>query len=438
MENGFDATSERECSVCFFDLHLSAAGCHHCSPDKYACLNHAKQLCSCAWGAKFFLFRYDITELNILVEALEGKLSAIYRWARLDLGLALSSFVSKDNARVPGHTSNLSCFPEGQVVRETSSMQPLVNLKQPHLKENFADTMNPAKAFDVTSSPKKEKSARESAQLKNMTGLSTCRPAIEATKSTLQVKREDLVHIPTNPGKLNIGNVGNEKQDMKKPAVLDVNGVILLSDDEGDESDIKPPVKQKKTCTSHIEVGEQLSGSRVISSPNNHTGSPFLNPRMTNAALVGVNDTSYPHGARNQGTLSSDSTKNECQRVKEIVPSKEPSNVREGDNCIVENAEGSLHSTQPCDSHKPNKEDTHVTSSSSRLGDNVTSSSTENNLDRYFRQKGPRIAKVVRRINCVVEPLEYGVVQSGKFWCDSKGIYPKGMFNNVHKVCFLT
>ena len=28
MESDFDATSERECSVCLFDLHLSAAGCH--------------------------------------------------------------------------------------------------------------------------------------------------------------------------------------------------------------------------------------------------------------------------------------------------------------------------------------------------------------------------------------------------------------------------
>lgn len=439
MENGFDATSERECSVCFFDLHLSAAGCQYCSPDKYACLNHAKQLCSCSWGAKFFLFRYDITELNILVDALEGKLSAIYRWARLDLGLALSSFVSKDNARVPGHISNLSCFPEGQVARETSSMQPLVNLKQHHLKENFADTTNPTKAFDGTSSPKKEKAVREFAQLKNMTGLSTCRPsqATEATKPTLEVKREGLVHIPPNPGKLNIASAGTEKQDMKKPAVLDVNGVILLSDDEGDESEIKPPVKEKQICTSHEEVGEQLSGSRVISSPNNHTGSSLLNTRMTNAALVSVDDTLCLHGARNQGILSSDSTKTECQRVKEIVPSTEPSNVREIDNCKMESAEGSLQSSQPCDSHKPNKEDTHLTNSSSRLGDNVTSSSTENNLDRYFRQKGPRIAKVVRRINCVVEPLEYGVVQSGKFWCDSRGIYPKGFRSRVRYISIL-
>uniref|UniRef100_A0A164ZCB1 JmjC domain-containing protein n=1 Tax=Daucus carota subsp. sativus TaxID=79200 RepID=A0A164ZCB1_DAUCS len=435
MENGFDATSERECSVCFFDLHLSAAGCHHCSPDKYACLNHAKQLCSCSWGAKFFLFRYDITELNILVEALEGKLSAIYRWARLDLGLALSSFVSKDSSRVPGQVGSLSGSLEGQVPREMSPMQPLVNMKHLNLKENFADTSNPTRAFDGTSSPKKE-AVREFAQMKNMMGLSTNRPfhAIEVTKPTLQVNRENFVHVPPNSGKLNIGSVGTEKQDMKKPAVLDINEVILLSDDEGDES---PPVKEQMMSTSHTEVGEQLSGSRVISNPSNGTGLPLLNPLRPNAVLVGANDGSCLHGARIQGTLTSDSTKNECQRVKEAVLSMEPLNVRESDNCKIENAEGSLQSSQPYDGHKPNKEDAHVAESSSRLGDNVTSSSTENNLDRYFRQKGPRIAKVVRRINCVVEPLEYGVVQSGKFWCDSRSIYPKGFRSRVRYISIL-
>lgn len=93
MDQNFDETSKRECNICRYDLHLSAAGCS-CSPDIYSCLNHAKQLCSCAWTEKIFLFRYEINELNVLLEALEGKLSAVYRWARDDLKLALHSRVS--------------------------------------------------------------------------------------------------------------------------------------------------------------------------------------------------------------------------------------------------------------------------------------------------------------------------------------------------------
>ncbi|CAN7057361.1 unnamed protein product [Brassica oleracea var. botrytis] len=87
MHSNFDATNERECCICFFDLHLSAAGCR-CSPEKYSCLTHVKQLCSCPWVAKYYLFRYDMDELNVLLEAVEGKLSSVYRWARQDLGLA--------------------------------------------------------------------------------------------------------------------------------------------------------------------------------------------------------------------------------------------------------------------------------------------------------------------------------------------------------------
>ena len=62
-------------------------------------------------------------------------------------------------------------------------------------------------------------------------------------------------------------------------------------------------------------------------------------------------------------------------------------------------------------------------------GDSVTvSPSCPPNLDRHNRmQKGPRMAKVVRRINCNVEPLEYGVVLSGKLWSTSQAIFPKGI-----------
>nr|GEY04473.1 putative lysine-specific demethylase JMJ16 isoform X1 [Tanacetum cinerariifolium] len=99
--------------------------CHHCSPLKYSCLNHAKQFCSCAWGAKFFLLRYDIKDLTILVEALEGKLSAIYRWAKLDLGLALAPYVSKDKQQSSTVTASPSkeevCGKDGILSRTLKS-----------------------------------------------------------------------------------------------------------------------------------------------------------------------------------------------------------------------------------------------------------------------------------------------------------------------------
>lgn len=90
MDRNFDATHDRECVSCFYDLHLSATGCE-CSQDRFACLKHAKLLCSCDLSRRFFLFRYEMDELHTLVEALEGDLTAIRHWASEDLGLVLQS-----------------------------------------------------------------------------------------------------------------------------------------------------------------------------------------------------------------------------------------------------------------------------------------------------------------------------------------------------------
>ncbi|KAL2535863.1 putative lysine-specific demethylase JMJ16 [Forsythia ovata] len=81
LEDDSMAATKRECSICLYDLYLSAIGCS-CSPNRYACMRHSKQLCSCPWSAKCFYFRYGIEELNSLVAALEGNIKAIHIWAK--------------------------------------------------------------------------------------------------------------------------------------------------------------------------------------------------------------------------------------------------------------------------------------------------------------------------------------------------------------------
>lgn len=95
MEKVFDSTIKRECIVCLYDLHLSAASCP-CSPGRYSCLQHAKQLCSCAWSGRVFYYRYKIGDLHLLVEALEGRSSAVYKWARENLETSIDFSVPKD------------------------------------------------------------------------------------------------------------------------------------------------------------------------------------------------------------------------------------------------------------------------------------------------------------------------------------------------------
>ncbi|KAG6692357.1 hypothetical protein I3842_10G110800 [Carya illinoinensis] len=80
MEKDFDVDKERECLSCYYDLHLSAASCK-CSPDQFSCLKHANHFCSCEIDNRFVLLRYFMSELNTLVEALEGSVDALKVWA---------------------------------------------------------------------------------------------------------------------------------------------------------------------------------------------------------------------------------------------------------------------------------------------------------------------------------------------------------------------
>ncbi|KAJ6761588.1 LYSINE-SPECIFIC DEMETHYLASE [Salix koriyanagi] len=244
MESDFDATSERECSVCLFDLHLSAVGCR-CSPEKYACLNHAKQLCSCVSGAKFFLFRYDISELNILVEALEGKLSAVYRWARLDLGLALT-FVSKDNAQ----EGKLSYSPKITATEQIASVEE----KKP--PENIPSKDATASSVSHSSFQVIEKENHNLKLSQKGSGL------LSTNLRTLvcQLSQQDPSYT---------AGLASEKCERKNPSTLCNDTVILLSDDEGDE--LKPISEKAKENVSvnHSSISEKLSISHARSCNDN-------------------------------------------------------------------------------------------------------------------------------------------------------------------------
>ncbi|CAK7346382.1 unnamed protein product [Dovyalis caffra] len=215
MDKNFDAVSKRECSICFYDLHLSAARCSR-SVDRYSCLNHAKQLCSCAWSEKIFLFRYEISELNILIEALEGKLSAVYRWAREELKLSLHSYVSKDGSQPSNHVSSpklqseeskekkhqppLVATPYGFERSTVSSIKEEVKarmLQQRSLNEQNAKENSKASTFvkreqKPTESSKKVSAFVASAAMDHAPLISTCEVSSESTSSSSSSDLGDL------------------------------------------------------------------------------------------------------------------------------------------------------------------------------------------------------------------------------------------------------
>ncbi|KAF4371633.1 hypothetical protein F8388_026139 [Cannabis sativa] len=421
MESSFDADSERECSICFFDLHLSAAGCH-CSPDKYACLNHTKQLCPCAWGDKFFLFRYDISELNILVEALEGKLSAIYRWARLDLGLALSSAVNKDNMQVSKSNSD-----GGAVLEVLNSQRPVVSLKDrqiilamPVMSHISSDRNKIVKGATLPSKPSKD------TQLSSTVSSSAHEITLPSNSSS-RLKKEVTIDLTSN-GKTSVCQLSQEdtsyathlvegKSSVKKNLVLKHDGVILLSDDECD--DVKKPSsdREKETCaTKHPKHFEGLivADEKMKMNSCDLSNDPKLSTPVTDAVVkVEKVDCSLPHGKGSNFSSCSIQGKDEPQGNSDLVKSSRlnldigslgpecgsilaPSNICESkahNITIVRN-----HSQNPLPTSSA-KSDGVTSSAEIARSFNGNASSSQNNLDRHYRQKGPRIAKVVRRIN---------------------------------------
>ncbi|KAL2321058.1 hypothetical protein Fmac_030027 [Flemingia macrophylla] len=120
MDENFNASCKRECCICLRDLYLSAVGCS-CSDDKFVCLNHAKQLCSCIWTEKILYYRYGISDLNVLCQALDGKLSAVFKWAKADLGLTLNSVTFKRSKQNPENISGSAGSSQTLQMKESTS-----------------------------------------------------------------------------------------------------------------------------------------------------------------------------------------------------------------------------------------------------------------------------------------------------------------------------
>ncbi|KAF5930522.1 hypothetical protein HYC85_031395 [Camellia sinensis] len=259
MEMDFDSTSKRECVICLYDLHLSATSCP-CSPDRYSCLKHSKQLCSCPWSARFFLFRYSITKLNVLAEALEGKLSAVYRWATENLGLAMRTHFPIEEFQVPSLVGDGLPFTGANQEDFKSHNTTMTNGINSKLKEkenttaftvssegvisdaSSAQTKKPSEVFSdkismlCTSQSEKERSDlglqfKEKGSFtvnSNLhAGLRKGVTLVEPPQHSLSYKQTVLKEGPT-------GILASEKQIPEKSSICQSNVILIISDDEGE------------------------------------------------------------------------------------------------------------------------------------------------------------------------------------------------------------
>ncbi|XP_010934317.1 putative lysine-specific demethylase JMJ16 [Elaeis guineensis] len=514
MDADFDANCERECIVCHYDLHLSAAGCP-CSPDRFACLRHAKQLCSCAWSTRFFLFRYEINELNVLVDALGGKLSAVHKWGLSDLGLSLSSYVAKDRMQKPITRTSLETMDQrerGQVQQSSLnsgekysalSQEVKASLHQPTFvavpKEREKISPN---AFDSTCTIADPSSVHQQSKSTSMFPTEDLhqqgRPSSEVYQS-LQSNKGYRISGSSACGISGLENslggmlnssilqtIYSEKNSGHYP-VLGPEGLsnsdkmvcgaaknMLATDDDvktlkdaGEEKFLSDNIKKQPVLES-LETFARLTNcdGKVIFC-NSQEDPVGLAPE-TNASVVSERNVSllptvgmtgdipnpvslgdgrmqsmcreYIPTLQNQQLLRSYPQNSSHSKISNSV-----SNARQHSESLAAKEEhecstnirphlqqsGSIKTEGAVRGEKTGPDFVHNLTDK---GDSITArfSCPTNSIDRSnCPQKGPRMAKVVRRINFSVEPLEYGVVLSGKLWSTSKAIFPKGFRSRV-------
>ncbi|XP_010553772.1 PREDICTED: putative lysine-specific demethylase JMJ16 isoform X2 [Tarenaya hassleriana] len=376
MHSNFDATNERECCICFFDLHLSAAGCR-CSPEKYSCLTHVKQLCSCPWVTKYFLFRYDIDELTVLFEALEGKLSSVYRWARQDLGLALAPTSGNKMS-----FDKISPRDEEKVPKDLTPETYAVSGKDLQVKEISSENLsNPSGNSGVINLEKKSKPSEVGLSVKQ-------EPVCHFSELKTSISQPSHGEMPVTTTEPNAGEEPCQSLD---------NGIILLSDDEINET--RKPFSEG--------AGENPSANNLELRQNDKMSQQGLDKDLAREASGSI--------ATSTGQRETDSVLDVRRNIGNHGCGNRNSNDRvknTGVLAISDAVDGARSNTcLPC--------------------------SRNNSPDRFIRQKGPRIAKVVRRINCNVEPLAFGSVLPGKSWCSSRTIFPKGFRSRVKYINIL-
>ncbi|KAL5990567.1 hypothetical protein ACLOJK_011469 [Asimina triloba] len=373
MDADFDTACERECTICLYDLHLSAVGCR-CCPEKYACLTHAKELCACPWGFRFFLFRYEMSELNSLVEALGGKLSAIYRWAHHHLGLTLSSHVAKNR-------------PEEH--------QPCCGSSEECTKE-----INEVSVGAIASTA-------------TANNHRLCQGSNDTALHLISIKPKEIEHRMNDKANSTVAaTVPIQMQQTRNPLPT-----VSASNDGSSISTAcrKETIDQSRQCvqsgtTPKIEFREHNIPFEEVCSVRNS------------------NISSFQVGQISRGMPCVKQTMKESAKL-----------IPESGQSINSTVEGYERN-----GFQLGRGDCLGSSFSMVLGRGNNPSCASNALNQYYHHKGPCVTKMVQRINCTVQPLQYGVVIPGKLWSNSKAIFPKGFRSRVRyysvldpaKMCF--
>ncbi|KAM0871709.1 hypothetical protein ACQ4PT_039196 [Festuca glaucescens] len=542
MDAEFDST-DRECAFCYYDLHLSASGCP-CCPEKYVCLLHAKQLCSCEWDKRFFLFRYDVNELSILADALGGKLSAVHRWGVSDLGLSLSSCKrekvndsktvrrSTDGPRrsYMSQASTVSLVPSVVCDEQKDKGNKMLSLASPETN-NASPPVEQMKLGNV--SPSKEPCVKNelSCPINNDTSRLQCNGGLgDQISQSLKGSRESsfqtgdcrpslaehcnrsptMIHDGTNiKPSLESSNTSHRLTASDSNATLshlDKDHTLITPEtnasvtfEKGSSQVCAVPSQQfDKTVSRAQSVSQEASGSvsasktlihpsvaktprgnftsasahhgnlisgnqqqpphRSFTSASAHHGNltsgyqqqtphgSFTSGSAHHGNFTSGNQQQTPHGSFTSASAYHGNTSGNQQQTPHGVftsASAHHGNITSGNQQQTPHGSFTSASAHHGNLSSGNQQPNNVwlqripesQSSVEVRARGHPSTLAQPALEMHSRnggaQRGPRIANVVHRFKCSVEPLEIGIVLSGRMWSSSQAIFPKGFRSRV-------
>jgi hypothetical protein len=462
MDAEFDS-ADRECAWCYYDLHLSASGCP-CSPEKYACLVHAKQLCSCEWDKRFFLFRYDVNELNILADALGGKLSAIHRWGVSDLGLSLSSCVKREKVQdfktvrrttdgprrsYMSQVSAVSLVPSIVCTEQKNNGNKLLDigslgtkfLPQNSETNNACPSVGQAKSGNVSLSPLKESDMKSElfCPTNNVNNCQQYNGGIEGYKG--------LTPSSTLPsGKPFSSNAVMRTLTTTGESMSSAHGLAESSSRTGEFSSLltehhnRPPTMFGNETNMKPGLGSPNNSHRLVATEytaalSHSYKDPVVKIMECNVSVMNKSDSSQSRTGSQQLAYTVSRAQSVSQEAFSSVSASKPllntSAVKKSFGVF---GSCSGHPGHPTTVNQQLNDRWNKTKSESLPGLEVramgamgqSQPALENQNRTGVAQRGPRIANVVHRYKCFVEPLEIGVVLSGRSWSSSQAIFPKG------------
>ncbi|XP_062220666.1 lysine-specific demethylase JMJ703-like [Phragmites australis] len=466
MDAEFDST-DRECALCYYDLHLSASGCP-CCPEKYSCLAHAKQLCSCDWDKRFFLFRYDVNELNILADALGGKLSAIHKWGVSDLGLSLSSCVKREQVLDSKTVRRSTDGPRRSYMSQVSTVLLVPSFSCNEQKNNGHKMLNSASPETNNVCPSAEQLKSENASALKwpcMKNELSC--TLNSGIGQLQYNGGPGDHRNSSPslsvpsGQSFSSNVVTSSLSTSGESMRSAHGLAMFKESKESSSRFgnctsslgenhnRPPILVDHATNMKPSLQSSNNSHRLMASNCNATlhhsySDQVLATPETNASVTVMTEKDSSQ-ASTASSLQFVETVSRAQSVSQEASATIFASKPLVDPSLVKSvyggfSSGSARLGRPSSGNQQPNDGWIQTKSGSLSGVDVNARghsavlvqpALENHDRNGGAQKGPRIANVMHRFKCSVEPLEIGSVLSGKLWSSSQAIFPKGFMSRV-------